>query len=251
MGAVNDYAKLFVKADESKDGLLQLHELESAAAKLGVSVAVLELPDGQVDKKTFVAKCTQVLGADRKVVIKFMQARRRVLFVKKSTFTPAKSGTIRVWIVAVMTCVSMQDIQQWQRERDARKTQKLDSRFVIQTLLAPPEDDIKAAVEQGEGGLKGFVKEYLPEGITLGHRVLVMDKADRNLQEIFQKERPNLNKIRGYIQEVLEALGHLHSKGLAHCDVKALNVVRLARDNGLRLIDLDAAARIMHEVSEK
>ena len=78
MGAVNDYAKLFVEADENKDELLQLHELESAAAKLGVSLDVLALRDAQVDQKTFVAKCTQVLGAERKVVIKFMQARRLV-----------------------------------------------------------------------------------------------------------------------------------------------------------------------------
>ena len=78
MGAVNDYAKLFVETDESKDGLLQLHELESAAAKLGVSLDVLALRDEQVDQKTFVAKCTQLLGAERNVVLKIMQARRLV-----------------------------------------------------------------------------------------------------------------------------------------------------------------------------
>jgi serine/threonine protein kinase len=148
-------------------------------------------------------------------------------------------------------CVSLQDEQQWQRERDAREKLKLDSRFVIQTLPAPSDDEFKSAVENLEGGLQGFVKEYLPEGTTLGHRVIVMEKADRNLLQIFQQERPNLNKIRGYVQEVLEALRHLHSKGLAHLDVKALNIVRLAVDNRLRLIDLDAAARIDHEVSEK
>lgn len=149
-------------------------------------------------------------------------------------------------------CVSLQNDQQWQRERDAREEHKLDARFVIQTLPAPSDDEFKCAVEIGEGGLKGFAEKYLkPEGITLGHRVLVMDKADRNLLQIFQQERPNLNVIRVYMQQLLEALGHLHSKGLAHLDVKALNIVRLAVDNRLRLIDLDAAARIDHEVSEK
>ena len=145
-------------------------------------------------------------------------------------------------------CVSLQDEQQWRRERDAREKQKLDSRFVIQTLPAPSDDKVKSAVENGEGGLKGFVDNYLkPENITLGHRVLVMDEADRNLLQIYQQERPNLNVVRVYMQELLEALGHLHSKGLAHCDVKALNIVRLARDNRLRLIDLDAAVRIVEE----
>ena len=148
-------------------------------------------------------------------------------------------------------CASLQDEQQWRRERDAREKQKLDSRFVIQTLPAPREDDIQSAVENLEGGLQGFVKEYLPEGITLGHRVIVMEKADRNLQEIYQKERPDVNMVRVLVKQLLEALRHLHSKGLAHLDVKALNIVRLARDNRLRLIDLDAAARIAHEVSDK
>jgi hypothetical protein len=78
VGAVDDYAKLFIKTDESDDGQLQLHELESAAAKLGVSLDVLALGDEQVDQKTFVAKCTQLLGAERNVVLKIMQARRLV-----------------------------------------------------------------------------------------------------------------------------------------------------------------------------
>ena len=75
VAAVDDYAKLFVEADENKHGHLQRHELASAAVNLGVSLAVLELPDGQVDQKTFVAKCTQLLGAERKVVLKFMKVR--------------------------------------------------------------------------------------------------------------------------------------------------------------------------------
>ena len=254
MGAVDDYAKLFVEADESKDGLLQLHELKFAAGKLGVSLDVLALRDEQVDQKTFAAKCTQVLGAERKVVLKYMQARRRVLFFfLQLFFTPVKSGTICSWTVGVMmcVCVSLQDEQQWRRERNAREKHKLDARFVIQTLPAPPEEAVNCAVEKGEGGLQGFVEEYLPEGMTLGRRVIVMEKADRNLQEIYQKERPDLNVIRVYMQQVLEALRDLHSKGLAHLDVKAPNIVRLAVDNRLRLIDLDAAARIDHEVSEK
>ena len=46
------------------------------------------------------------------------------------------------------------------------------------------------------------------------------------------------------MQQVMECVQHLHDKGLVHGDIKMLNVVRLALDNKLRLIDLDAAATI-------
>ena len=46
------------------------------------------------------------------------------------------------------------------------------------------------------------------------------------------------------MQQVMECVQHLHEKGLVHGDIKMLNVVRLALDNRLRLIDLDAAAKI-------
>ena len=71
-----------------------------------------------------------------------------------------------------------------------------------------------------------------------------MDAADRNLHQIFLQERPDLNTVRNILTEVFEAVAHLHDKGLMHGDLKLLNVVRFRRDNRLRLIDLDAAARI-------
>ena len=40
-------------------------------------------------------------------------------------------------------------------------------------------------------------------------------------------------------------MAHLHEKELMHGDLKLLNVVRFRRDNRLRLIDFDAAAKIV------
>ena len=71
-----------------------------------------------------------------------------------------------------------------------------------------------------------------------------MDAADRNLFQIYQSERPDLNKVRVLMRETMECVQHLHEKGLVHGDIKMLNVVRLSRDNKLRLIDLDAAAKV-------
>ena len=71
---------------------------------------------------------------------------------------------------------------------------------------------------------------------------LVMPAADRNLQEIFVKERPDVNTTRVLAQQVAKALDHLHDRGIMHGDLKMLNVVRVGAR--LQLIDLDAAAVI-------
>ena len=44
--------------------------------------------------------------------------------------------------------------------------------------------------------------------------------------------------------QVFEAVAYLHSKNVAHNDLKALNILRMESDRRLRLIDLDAATEI-------
>ncbi|KAF0687404.1 Aste57867_20852 [Aphanomyces stellatus] len=68
-----------------------------------------------------------------------------------------------------------------------------------------------------------------------------MPAADRSLDDIYRKERPNESERRNLLQQVAEALQYLHSKELVHGDVKKLNVVRV--DNHLKLIDLDATTK--------
>ena len=76
---------------------------------------------------------------------------------------------------------------------------------------------------------------------------IVMDGADRNLDAIFRSERPNVNAVRVYAQQIAEALQHLHKDGkMIHGDVKLLNVVRF--DNRLKLIDLDACSKLTSKV---
>ena len=57
--------------------------------------------------------------------------------------------------------------------------------------------------------------------------------------------------LRALLQQLFEAVAHLHAKGLLHGDLKMLNVVRFAVDNRLRLIDLDAAVRIGEPLGHK
>ena len=122
--------------------------------------------------------------------------------------------------------------EQWRNEKKARDDQQLDARYVVQTIPAPTDDEFAKAL--GETNLFG-------EGV--GSRAIVMDAANRNLFQIYQSERPDLNKVRMLMRETMECVQHLHEKGLVHGDIKMLNVVRLSLDNRLRLIDLDAAAK--------
>ena len=108
-----------------------------------------------------------------------------------------------------------------------------DRRYVVQTIPAPTDDEFA-------DGLKS--SKHFGEGV--GSHAIVMDAADRNLFQIYQSERPDLNKVRVLMRETMECVQHLHEKGLVHGDIKMLNVVRLTLDNRLRLIDLDAAAKV-------
>ena len=84
-------------------------------------------------------------------------------------------------------------------------------------------------------------------GVHLGEFIIVMPAADRNLLDIFQKERPDIDRIREMVREVIQCLAHVHEKGLSHGDIKMNNVVRV--DEKLRLIDLDAVAKLGGEAS--
>lgn len=85
--------------------------------------------------------------------------------------------------------------------------------------------------------LDGISCAQYPHGI-------VMVAGDRNLQLIYLQERPSLNAIRSYIEQILLALKMFHDAEVIHGDIKPLNVVRLVSDHQLRLIDFDAAANI-------
>ena len=75
--------------------------------------------------------------------------------------------------------------EQWENEKKARDDQQLDARYVVQTIPAPTDDEFAKAL--GETNLFG-------EGV--GSRAIVMDAANRNLFQIYQSERPDLNKVR-------------------------------------------------------
>ncbi|KAL1499022.1 hypothetical protein AB1Y20_013538 [Prymnesium parvum] len=220
-----DYRAIFDKFDTNpKDGMLNPDELRGAAEELGLDAQLflfrgssafkgdLASKTRLVSRDDFIATCKRLLGdGPREVVLKLMQ-----------------------------------DETQWRREKQSRSKQGLSARFIVQTLDAPPDDDVAAAVRAMNGDLRRLKDAYLPS-ITMGIRILVMDAADRNLFQVYQQERPDINAIRMILQQVAEALAHLHALGLMHGDVKMLNIVRFRLDGRLRLIDFDAGAIISDE----
>ncbi|KAK1747141.1 serine/threonine-protein kinase [Skeletonema marinoi] len=120
----------------------------------------------------------------------------------------------------------------------------------INSIEYPSEDAIANAVEMGRGGLKTIQDKFLKE-IVLGKYAIVMGAGPRNLLQIFYQEQPKIENVRHILKQVFEAVKHLHEKKLMHGDIKMLNIIRLGIDNKLRLIDLDASARIVPSGGEE
>ncbi|KAF0726270.1 hypothetical protein AaE_009623 [Aphanomyces astaci] len=125
------------------------------------------------------------------------------------------------------------------RELDARK--HLDAEFVVGILpmadTSTFADHVRSLVLHGNLNMREFPN------------VLVMPAADRSLEDIFLKERPDDTKIRPMMRDVALALAHLHSHGMIHGDLKKLNILRVHQT--LQLIDLDAATRVGDDIGSK
>eukprot|EP00984_Skeletonema_dohrnii_P008451 scaffold3107_cov77-Skeletonema_dohrnii-CCMP3373.AAC.11 len=212
LGEQADYGVIFDHADKDGNGKLDKEEVsELVVSKIGLDPGLfLNGPDA-ISKEEFIGICKRQLGdGPREVVIKLMKNK-----------------------------------DQWERECNARTKNTLHPKYVVSALAnVPSEDAIADAVERGDGGLITIVTKYLND-ITLGKYAFVMDAADRNLLQMFYQEQPKIDAMREILRQVFEAVKHLHEKKIMHGDMKMLNVVRFRIDNKLRLIDLDASARIV------
>mmetsp|Transcript_74809 Transcript_74809/g.206351 ORF Transcript_74809/g.206351 Transcript_74809/m.206351 type:complete len:1089 (+) Transcript_74809:132-3398(+) len=220
-GDAADYSKVFDAADKDRSNFLERAELEAVVEQLGLSLQMLLGPDADkvecLSREQFIPLCRKQLGdGPRPVVLKFMQ-----------------------------------DEVQWKREKEMREEKNLDPQHVVQVLKAPEDDEVATAVGTSML-LKQWTATHLPENIGLGKRVIAMDAADRNLLQIYQQERPDINKVRVVLQEVGYGIAHLHDEQLMHGDIKSLNAVRAKIDGKMRLIDFDASEQFStHSVSEK
>ena len=128
----------------------------------------------------------------------------------------------------------MRNEEQYQREVTVRKGSQLDGEYVVGLLEAP---DPEVFAEQ----VKGL---SMHDGRSLADYKfgLVMPFADRSLDDIVNKERPDLQQIRAMMKHVALAVKHCHDRGVLHGDLKMLNCVRV--EGKIKLIDMDASALI-------
>ncbi|KAF0712822.1 Aste57867_4650 [Aphanomyces stellatus] len=128
----------------------------------------------------------------------------------------------------------MRKLDEYQRERNSRK--QLDSSFALQLLPTVDESVFSQRISSMKPINDGDIK------MTEYQYMLVMPAADRSLEDIFEKERPSNERIRGYLHEIALSLKGVHDKGLVHGDLKKLNILRV--HNQLKLIDFDATTKI-------
>ncbi|CAJ1935074.1 unnamed protein product [Cylindrotheca closterium] len=149
----------------------------------------------------------------------------------------------------------MRNKDQFRREVDCRKTNGLDSKYVIGSIGSHDEksdsglaQSLKDSILQEDGVDKSFLEkdDISTEGYS---SVLVMPYGDRNLDTIFRSERPGPVAVRNLMGEIGEALLHLHEKGIVHGDIKMLNAVR--SNHRLLLIDLDASRKVGEYIGSK
>eukprot|EP01041_Mallomonas_annulata_P014450 gene14450-biopygen7366 len=122
----------------------------------------------------------------------------------------------------------MQHKDQFLREVESRDKSKFDNKYVMSTICSYNAETDEVYKEEAEK--KGFYPFCV-----------VMPAAERNLgtalahEHIAGRDWPQLRVI---TQQIVEAAGHMHSKGLIHGDIKPLNIMRIG--GRFSLIDLDA-----------
>ena len=226
--AWNDHDKLF----------LCHHVVSNPASAPLVSLLVLflgqplvDLVDPYTDRTVYECSAKQV----KRAIDERLQFLGRFKVVEPSIHQSATSTATTVLDTvedgapaAVMKFLC--DKAQYEREIAARGT-GLDPLYVVGILET--SDQLGAVRFRAEAEERGFYEFGI-----------LMESGERNLQVIILHERPDEDQVRSMARQVFDAVAYLHSKGIAHNDIKALNVLRMASDRRLRLIDLDAATKI-------
>ncbi len=139
---------------------------------------------------------------------------------------------------------------QFKREVAARDV-KFSPDHVVDIVRTHPDmgevDGREEEISMGEGG--GSLEPSKSVMLSKSHAerlfCIVMPLADRNLFVAVKQERfagRNMEEVRYIFQQICQCVQEMHRKGVAHADIKPLNIVRMSTE--WKLIDLDASARL-------
>ncbi len=98
------------------------------------------------------------------------------------------------------------------------------------------------------------IVRFLDMSIDHGHIHIVTEFIEgRTLQDILEDGVPSLECLKGYADQILDALSHVHDRGVIHSDLKPANVI-IDADGGCHLIDFGivrtASAEIAADIKE-
>jgi serine/threonine protein kinase len=108
------------------------------------------------------------------------------------------------------------------------------------------ESLVRGQYDLGEAFVAGIVRRHEPE------RIVLMPCGDCSLEDGLSKEHfagMSADVVRALNRQLVEALMHVHSRGIVHGDLKAKNVCRFG--TAWKLIDFDAASEIGGDVGLK
>jgi serine/threonine-protein phosphatase 6 regulatory ankyrin repeat subunit B len=129
----------------------------------------------------------------------------------------------------------MLEKDQYDRECQQREKNELDERYVVGLLNSVTSETTHEEVK--------LLSKFRGIEMQNYYNCLCMPQAERNLMNIYLQERLTMSDVRKIMEDICHALKHLHGKKIVHCDLKALNVVRMD-DGRYCLIDLDASSLI-------
>eukprot|EP01030_Chromulinospumella_sphaerica_P034485 gene34485-biopygen16923 len=137
--------------------------------------------------------------------------------------------------------------EQFLREVETRSYFLFEESHVVSILTQHPSEssEISSRPTVIELDSSQVMNGVPAKSVAEGMFAISLPLADRNLFVALKQERfagKDWNMVKFIFKDLVEAVSHVHSKGVIHADLKPLNIVRVNGD--WRLIDLDACCRI-------
>ena len=147
-----------------------------------------------------------------------------------------RGATSRVFLVRDRRSGELQALKRLEPTADAVRLRLFEEEYRVLRSVAP-HPHVVEPIEFGRDPGPHFTLEYLP-GRDLGAAATEL-LASGGKQRLGPRATGELVR---WIRHLLSALGHLHGRGLRHCDLKPENV--LVTDEGAKLLDLGLAAPV-------